>query len=52
MSNKSLLREIWEFLKERKAWWLSPIIIMLILVGILIIATQSSSLSPFIYVLF
>jgi len=49
--NKSLLGEIWDFLKVRKAWWLAPII-MLILVGALIILGQSSSLSPFIYALF
>lgn len=50
--NKSLLKEIWDFLKVRKAWWLTPIIIMLILVGILIVVGQSSSVSPFIYALF
>lgn len=50
--NKSLLGEIWEFLKVRKAWWLLPIIIMLIVVGVLIIFGQSTALSPFIYALF
>lgn len=50
--NKSLLGEFWDFLKERKAWWLTPIIIMLVLVGILIIFGQSSAVSPFIYALF
>jgi len=50
--NKSLLRELYEFLKERKMWWLAPIIIMLLLVGVLIIVGQSSALSPFIYALF
>tara|TARA_Y100000310_G_scaffold313699_1_gene362367 strand:+ start:4180 stop:4392 length:213 start_codon:yes stop_codon:yes gene_type:complete len=50
--NKSLFGEIWDFLKVRKAWWLAPIIIMLILVGILIVFGQSSALSPFIYALF
>ena len=51
-NNKPLLIEIWEFLKVRKAWWLVPIIIMLVLVGILIIFAQSSALSPFVYALF
>lgn len=51
-NNKSLLGEVWDFLKVRKAWWLTPIIIMLILVGLLIIFAQSSSVSPFIYALF
>ncbi len=51
-NNKSLLRELWDFLKVKKAWWLTPIIIMLILMGILIIFGQSSSVSPFVYMLF
>jgi len=50
--NKSLLGEIWDFLKVRKAWWLAPIIITLLLIGALIIFSHSSILSPFIYVLF
>jgi predicted cobalt transporter CbtA len=50
--NKSLLGELGAFLMERKVWWLAPIIIMLILVGVLIIFSQSSALSPFIYALF
>jgi hypothetical protein len=50
--NRSLLGETWDFLKVRKAWWLAPIIIMLILVGILIVFGQSSALSPFVYALF
>lgn len=50
-NNKPLMIEIWNFLKVRKAWWLTPIIIMLILVGALIIFGQSSALSPFIYAL-
>ena len=50
--NKSFLGEIWDFLKIRKAWWLTPIIIVLMLVGLLIIFGQSSAISPFIYALF
>lgn len=50
--NKILLAEVWDFLKVRKAWWLAPIIIMLILVGILIVFSQSSTISTFIYALF
>ncbi|MBI2543293.1 MAG: hypothetical protein HYW24_03845 [Candidatus Aenigmarchaeota archaeon] len=50
--NRSMIREVWDFLKVRKAWWLAPIIIMLILSGVLIIFAQSSAISPFIYALF
>ena len=50
--NKSLLRETWDFLMERKVWWLAPMIIMLILLGILVVLGQSSAVSPFIYAFF
>lgn len=50
--NKPLLVELWDFLKVRKVWWLTPIIVMLLLVGILIIFGQSSAVSPFVYALF
>ncbi|MBS3140789.1 hypothetical protein J4405_01430 [Candidatus Woesearchaeota archaeon] len=49
--NKSIILEFWDFLKIRKKWWLLPIIIMLILVGVLIVFGQSSAISPFIYAL-
>lgn len=52
MPNQSLLREFWNFLNVRKAWWLTPIIVLLLLVGVLIILSQSSAISPFIYALF
>ena len=48
----SIFKELWEFMRVRKAWWLSPIIILLILLGVLIVFTQGSALSPFIYALF
>ena len=50
-NNKSILGEVWDFLKVRKKWWLLPIIILLVLAGALIIFGQSSALSPFIYAL-
>jgi cell division protein FtsL len=50
--NKSLIREFWDFLKVRKVWWLTPIIVMLLLVTILIVFSQTTTLSPFIYALF
>lgn len=50
--NHGLIVECWDFLKIRKAWWLTPIIILLVIVGALIIFGQSSALSPFIYALF
>ncbi len=52
MSKVSMMKEFWEFLKVRKKFWLAPIIIMLLLLGALIIFTESSALAPFIYTLF
>jgi hypothetical protein len=46
-----LLQEIWGFLRENKKWWLAPIIIVLLGVGVLVVA-GSSAAAPFIYTLF
>lgn len=48
----SILKELWDFMKVRKKWWLPPIIISLVLLGILIFLTESSTVAPFIYTLF
>jgi len=52
MKNRGILFELWDFLRVRKVWWLAPIILMLVLAGAVIIFSQSSALSPFIYALF
>jgi len=44
--------ELWAFMKERKKFWLAPIIIVLVLLGGLIVLTQGSAVAPFIYTLF
>ncbi len=46
------LRDLWAFMKERKKFWLLPIIIVLLLLGILIVFTSGSAIAPFIYTLF
>ena len=46
------LGELWEFMRERKKFWLAPIIIMLLLLGGLIILSEGSAVAPFIYTLF
>jgi|TARA_B100002003_G_scaffold11643_1_gene9998 hypothetical protein len=48
----SFLNEFWEFLRERKKFWLLPIIFVLLLMGGLIVLTQGSAVAPFIYTLF
>ena len=52
MSDQSLIREFWEFLKIRKRYWLLPIFIMLGLLSALIVFTETSAVAPFIYALF
>ncbi|NUN10904.1 MAG: hypothetical protein HUU54_17140 [Ignavibacteriaceae bacterium] len=52
MSKLSIIKELLQFLKERKKWWLMPIVIFLLLLGSLIVLTQGSALAPFIYALF
>ena len=47
-----LLRDLWAFMRERKKFWLAPIIIVMVLLGGLIIFAQGSALAPFIYTLF
>ena len=48
----SFLKEFWDFLKERKKYWLLPIIIVLALFGYLIVLSQGTAIAPFIYTLF
>ncbi len=46
------LTDLWKFLRERKKYWLLPIIIVLLLFGTLIVLTQGTAVAPFIYTLF
>ena len=52
MANQSIVSEFWEFLKYRKRYWLAPIVIVLLLLGALIVFTETSAVAPFIYALF
>ena len=52
MNKLAILKEIWEVLRERKKWWLSPLMIMLLLLAALLVFSQGSALAPFIYSLF
>ena len=48
----SFFKEFWEFLRERKKYWLLPIIIVLAIFGALIVLSQGSAVAPFIYTIF
>lgn len=52
MANTGLVSEMWAFMKERKKWWLLPIIMVMLVVGSLLILAQGSALAPFIYTIF
>jgi len=47
-----IIKDIFKFLKERKKWWLLPLILVLFLIGVLLILSSGSALAPFIYTLF
>jgi hypothetical protein len=47
-----LLKDLWDFMKVRKKFWLAPIVIVLLLLGALIVLSQGSAVAPFIYTLF
>ena len=46
------LKDLWDFMRVRKKFWLAPIIIVLLLLGALIVFAQGSAVAPFIYTLF
>ena len=52
MSNTSLAREFWAFMKMRKKFWLLPIMLVMVLVGALLVFAEGSVLAPFIYTIF
>lgn len=47
-----LIKDLWGFMRERKKFWLAPIIVIMLLLGALIVFAQGSAIAPFIYTLF
>ena len=47
-----LLGDLWGFMRERKKFWLAPIIVVMLILGGLIVLAQGSAIAPFIYTLF
>ena len=52
MSKIQVMSELWQFMRENKKYWLAPILIVLILVGVLLVLAKTSAVAPFIYSLF
>jgi uncharacterized protein DUF5989 len=46
------LKDLWGFFKQRKKYWLLPIVLILLLLATLIVLTSGSAIAPFIYTLF
>lgn len=47
-----LAKDIWDYLRIRKKYWLAPLILTLVLLGALLVVTQGSVVAPFIYSIF
>ena len=47
-----LLKDLWAFMRERKKFWMAPIIVVLVLLGVVIVLAEGSAVAPFIYALF
>ena len=52
MRGMDFLKELWVFLRVRKKLWLTPIILIILMIGGLLMAAQGSVVAPFIYTLF
>lgn len=52
MGKLQIVMEFFNFLKQRKKWWLLPIVFILLILGLLIVFANNSVLAPFIYSLF
>lgn len=52
MAKHSLMREFFYFVKTHKAYWMVPLFVVLLLLGILAVFAETSPLAPFLYPLF
>ncbi len=48
----STVVELWQFMRERKKFWLLPLMMLMLLTGGLIVVTKGSAVAPFIYAVF
>lgn len=48
----SFLKELWLFMRARKKYWLFPVMVVMVLLGLLIVVAQGSAVAPLIYTLF
>lgn len=51
-SKFGIVKEFWDFMKLRKKFWLAPLLLSMVLLGMLLMVAQGSAVAPFIYTLF
>lgn len=51
-SRMGILGELFSFMWQRKIWWLMPMVLALVAIGLLLVFAQGSAIAPFIYTLF
>ena len=52
MGKMAIVSEFYLFLKTQKKWWLLPVVVFLVLIGFVVIVSESAAIAPFIYTLF
>ena len=52
MAGKSVVGQVWKYVRSENKWWLLPIVGVLLAVGALLVFAQGSALAPFIYSIF
>jgi hypothetical protein len=51
-SRLGIMRELLQFFWERKLWWMIPLVVVILLLGLVIVFTQGTAVAPFVYTLF
>lgn len=52
MASRTVMGQVWGYVKAEKKWWLVPIVAVLLVVGSLLVFAHGSALAPFIYTIF
>ena len=52
LKKTGLFSEVSHYMKSQKRWWLTPLLIVIVLFGILILVAELSPIGPLIYTLF
>jgi Family of unknown function (DUF5989) len=52
LNKLEIIQEYFKFLGEQKKWWMIPVVVVVMLLGLLVLFAQGSPLAPFIYTIF